>query len=376
MENFKTLDSSILSLIILAFIYGNARNKLENVFTSHRIFLAMVQTNIVLILSDIGAWIFDGLTGHYYYLLLNKVFNLSLFVVEPITGTLWILYILYQVKHNEKQLKTLKYVLVTLFTINGVISIASLHTGWFFYVSNNNVYSRGSIYLIHIVYCYILLIYSMYYVYKHRKIIEKRYYYSMLVFILPITVGATIQIIFFGWALAWSGMTVSLLIIYFNIQDNSLNTDYLTGVFNRRQLDNYLRIKIKNSTEAKTFSAILIDLDGFKKINDTYGHDVGDEAIKNAAQIIKCSLRRDDFVARYGGDEFFVILDSGDKAALEAAVTRLKSDVVKFNRASEKQYKLSFAIGHAVYDYKSKMKSDDFFKYVDSLMYSNKAYRR
>ena len=70
----------------------------------------------------------------------------------------------------------------------------------------------------------------MYYVFKHRKRIEKRYYLSMLVFILPITVGATLQILFYGWALAWSGMMVSLLIIYFNIQDSSLNTDYLTGV--------------------------------------------------------------------------------------------------------------------------------------------------
>ncbi|WP_261856400.1 GGDEF domain-containing protein [Clostridium folliculivorans] len=194
----------------------------------------------------------------------------------------------------------------------------------------------------------------------------------MLVFILPITVGATIQILFFGWAVAWSGMAVSLLIIYFNIQDRSLTTDYLTGLFNRRQLDNYLRIKIKGSTEIKSFSAMLIDLDGFKKINDTYGHDVGDEAIKDAVYIIKCSLGKDDFVARYGGDEFFIIFDSGDKDILEAAVARLKINVDKFNRDTEKEYKLSFAICYDVYDYNSSMKSDEFFKHIDALMYSNK----
>ena len=51
-------------------------------------------------------------------------------------------------------------------------------------------------------------------------------------------------------------MMVALLIIYFNIQDRSLKTDYLTGVFNRRQLDNYLRYKIQTSSERKSFSAI------------------------------------------------------------------------------------------------------------------------
>jgi diguanylate cyclase (GGDEF)-like protein len=201
---------------------------------------------------------------------------------------------------------------------------------------------------------------------------EKRYYYSMLVFILPITVGATIQILFYGWALAWSGMTISLLIIHFNIQDSSLNTDYLTGLYNRRQLDKYLKLRIKNSTELKSFSALLIDLDGFKAINDTFGHDIGDGAIKDAAEIIKKSLRRDDFVARYGGDEFFAILDSSDNEVLEAAVTRLKNNVDKFNQESGKGYKLSFAIGYAVYDYELRMKSDDFFKLIDTLMYNNK----
>ncbi len=371
MDNFKTIDSSALSLIILIFIYYNARNKLEKIFISYRIFLGLVLTNILLIFSDVGAWVFDGLPG-VQFLLLNKVFNLMLFVIEPIAGTLWVLYVSYQIKENEKQLRFFKYILPILFVINGVMSIASLHTGWFFYVDSNNIYSRGNLYLIHIFYCYILLIYSMYYVFKHRKRIEKRYYLSMLVFILPITVGATIQILFYGWALAWSGMMVSLLIIYFNIQDSSLNTDYLTGVYNRRQLDKYLEVKIKNAKEHETFSALLIDLDGFKVINDTFGHDIGDEAIKNAADIIKKSIKRNDFVARYGGDEFFVILESGDTRILETTVARLKSNVEKFNQESQKVYQLSVTIGYAVYDYKLRMKADDFFKYIDALMYSNK----
>lgn len=371
MDKFKTLDSSILSLIILVFIFFNARNRLEKVFVSNRIYLGLVKTNISLILIDIGGWIFDGLPG-LPFLLMNRIFNLLLFVVEPLTGTLWVLYVCYQIKHSEKWVERLKLLLLSFFLINGVLSVLSLYTGWFFYVDSNNIYTRGSIYLVHIFYCYILLIYSMYYVLKHRKNVDKRYYYSMLVFILPITIGATVQILFYGWALSWTGMMVSLLIIYINIQDSSLDTDYLTGVYNRRQLDKYLNIRIKNSTELKTFSAMLIDLDGFKKINDTFGHDTGDEAIKEAAQIIRNSLRRDDFVARYGGDEFFVILDSSDEHILETAVERMKSNVDKFNCNSGKEYKLSFAIGSAVYDYERRMKSDDFFRYIDTLMYNNK----
>ena len=111
MDNFKTIDSSALSLIILIFIYYNARNKLEKIFISHRIFLGLVLTNILLIFSDVGAWVFDGLPG-VQFLLLNKVFNLMLFVIEPVAGTLWVLYVSCQIKQNEMQLRFFKYMLL------------------------------------------------------------------------------------------------------------------------------------------------------------------------------------------------------------------------------------------------------------------------
>jgi len=65
-------------------------------------------------------------------------------------------------------------------------------------------------------------------------------------------------------------------------------------------------------------------------------------------------------------------LDSCDRNILEATVVNLKSNVDKFNQNSLHGYKLSFAIGYAVYDYKLRMKSDDFFRYIDTLMYNNK----
>lgn len=375
MENLKTLDSSILSLIILGFIFYNSRNRSENLFVSHKIFLALVLTNMFLIIFDLGSWAFDGLPGNHF-ILVNKLINLMLYIVNPVVGILWNFYIHYQVNYDENRVNRLKYILFTLFLINGVLAITSICTGWFFRIDSNNIYSRGSLYWVHIMFAYILLLYSISYIFKHRKIIEKKYYHSMLVFVIPITIGASIQIAFYGWALAWSGMTISMLIIYFNIQNRNLNTDYLTGVYNRRLLDSYLKIKIKRSKQDKSFSAILVDLDGFKKINDTFGHDVGDEAIKDAAQIIRSSLGRDDFVARYGGDEFFIIINSSDQYILENTVKTLKNNVYKFNQYSAKPYKLSFAVGYAVYDSKGKMNSDDFFKYIDEQMYIDKSYRK
>ena len=168
---------------------------------------------------------------------------------------------------------------------------------------------------------------------------------------------------------------VALLIIYFNIQDRSLKTDYLTGVFNRRQLDNYLRYKIQTSSERKSFSAILIDITKFKQINDLYGHQIGDEALQESVKILKKCIAKDDFIARYGGDEFFLILDISDSAELAKIVKCIQQEIELFNSEKKKPYQLKFDMGYTVYDWHQKMQAEDFYRYIDKLMYENKNVR-
>ena len=118
---------------------------------------------------------------------------------------------------------------------------------------------------------------------------------------------------------------------------------------------------------------------GFKKqliqvlqINDNFGHDVGDEALKNTMEMLKKSVREGDFIARAGGDEFIVILDIHDYEMLEQAVARIQAEFERFNEESNEPYHISFSIGYDVYDVKSNMKPDDFLKHIDLLMYRDK----
>lgn len=99
------------------------------------------------------------------------------------------------------------------------------------------------------------------------------------------------------------------------------NQDRLTGVFNRRYFDREFSERIRDCrTSATSLSLIFIDLDHFKKVNDTFGHDKGDEALKAVADLIKATCRQDDIVARYGGEEFVVIFSKmSTKNAMTAA---------------------------------------------------------
>jgi diguanylate cyclase len=95
----------------------------------------------------------------------------------------------------------------------------------------------------------------------------------------------------------------------FQKAQHASQTDGLTGVFNRAAFDQYLANRIERQTVAPAvFSLLMIDIDDFKHINDTYGHPVGDRVILAVAQLCKGMIRQDDFLARYGGEEFALIL--------------------------------------------------------------------
>ena len=103
------------------------------------------------------------------------------------------------------------------------------------------------------------------------------------------------------------------------------NKDYLTGLYNRRYLfeigENLYESAQKNSSE---FSVAIMDLDNFKKINDHYGHSIGDEALKQTANILKKKLSSEDLVARFGGEEFMILFNHKSKQEVLSTLDEIR----------------------------------------------------
>lgn len=104
--------------------------------------------------------------------------------------------------------------------------------------------------------------------------------------------------------------------------------DPLTGVFNRRHMDEVLEREF-NSNTSTALTVALLDLDNFKHINDRYGHLIGDQVLRQFAQIVLRTLRTTDVVARYGGEEFLLVLNYADKASSLQVLQRLMNEVSK-----------------------------------------------
>jgi diguanylate cyclase (GGDEF)-like protein len=206
--------------------------------------------------------------------------------------------------------------------------------------------------------------------YQRRALIIKQELTPIFFFMIPPVVGAAFQVLFYGLSLIWPLVTLSILFVFIRLQNKLLFTDHLTGLFNRRELDRYLRNSLLGN--GGTLGGLMIDLDSFKKINDDFGHNVGDQALIDTAEILKRTFRKNDFIARYGGDEFIVIIDIARKNDLKKAVDRLDENVTLFNRKKTAPYTISLSVGYDFLLDKSKSEIKDFIKHLDELMYENK----
>lgn len=115
---------------------------------------------------------------------------------------------------------------------------------------------------------------------------------------------------------------------YYERLQHLSDRDYLTGLYNRRKFEEFLSYEIKRSTRHQhKFSVLMIDLDNFKYVNDTYGHATGDIVLKEVTEIFASNLRNADILARIGGDEFAVILPETPYSEGYSVVEKLRSSL-------------------------------------------------
>ena len=150
--------------------------------------------------------------------------------------------------------------------------------------------------------------------------------------------------------------------------------DYLTGVLNRRALIDRLGQEMERSKrEFKPLSLILLDIDSFKEINDTYGHLTGDQVLKAFARSIKESLRTYDILGRFGGDEFLICLPDTDFDSAIDIAERVRKNIAKIEvQKGDVLIKLSSSAGITYYDHNSIEDLDTLISKVDYIMYRSK----
>ena len=155
-------------------------------------------------------------------------------------------------------------------------------------------------------------------------------------------------------------------------QKANATTDSLTGVLNRRAFDQRFPEVVSHALRfTMPLCLFLVDLDYFKKINDTHGHQVGDDVLVNFVRLIRDSLEEKDMIYRYGGDEFVVLLPQRGLEEARALASRVR-DFIKRHPYRYQQKKFSMSISGGLACLKSDDTAETFFHRADQLLYRAK----
>ena len=155
------------------------------------------------------------------------------------------------------------------------------------------------------------------------------------------------------------------------VLDNLASLDPLTQLCNRRSMEPHLTHTLEVSRATGTpFSLILGDIDDFKHVNDTYGHEVGDKVLEKVAEILKNQMRDEDYVCRWGGEEFLLLIHANKEAA-KAVGERIRSEV-EHSIVTDGKYSLSVTMTFGVMDYAPGYSIEKLISLADENLYKGK----
>ncbi|WP_027363512.1 GGDEF domain-containing protein [Desulfotruncus alcoholivorax] len=181
-----------------------------------------------------------------------------------------------------------------------------------------------------------------------------------------------VQWIYIGRATEFLAQILIVIDTFFLQLKERVERDHLTGLYNRLALYRLLpRMLEEAQKQGKPLVVAMLDLDDFKQINDQYGHQAGDEALRSVAGFIKKNLRNDDLAVRFGGEEFVIVLPATDFANARIPLERIQSQIAA-ERILPEVEGLTVSIGVAGYAGRGSVDPDELIRQADEAMYRAK----
>jgi diguanylate cyclase (GGDEF)-like protein len=369
-------------MIVLAIVlfYGLRRGYVFD--SGEKNFRLAVFFVLLLTFLDVFCYSFDARTGSSFYYYGNIFFNVLFFIVVPIPTYF---YYLYARDFVDRPLSLKQKLLMGIpLVVNAGLAIASAFTPVIFTVtqfSNGqfiNEYARTDwLALTFIVtFAYSFGAWLVVLLHKPRFSTTTIFIFSSL-FLVPM-IGTLIQGAVpipengAGISIGCASAAIAILIIFLFIVMRNTQTDSLTGLNNRKQFEECLRSVLKKRRQKNYLIGMMLDINKFKAINDTFGHREGDEALTYAARILKTAVGNSGFLARYAGDEFVVLIETDDQTEGQKIYGRVREQENALNQAIRKPYDLHFAVGYVTYTKNDLVSVDGFLDSIDKKMYADK----
>lgn len=360
-------------LVLVYFNFGSGVKRCNNL--GDRLYNVILFANFSLLAVDSLAYFLNGLQWPHARLA-NLIACTVLYFLYPIMYTIWPAYCEYQLFSNLERFKRRLPLTVLLLFLLIAGTIISWFTPFYFYITADNQYIRGPLYSFHFMLGVSQTVYAFFLTLKEAKSdvnrIHRKRNRSLLIYPLFPMIGAFFQYAIANLSTIWLGTVLSFLYSFFNLQSAQITQDPLTSLSNRRHFDSYLEQMTLNFSQPGVLFLLMIDLNDFKQINDSFGHLTGDEALKHVSRVLIKALPRNDFLARIGGDEFAIVGIRGNTALAEAAAKTIQNELDQFNASVVVPYTLQLSIGCATMTKDTPLTAAEMVNRADKRMYSQK----
>ena len=379
MSAITYLQINLIAIAALVIMRINAGRTLSYSWRNRALRFIMVLLIFILTFNT-ASWVLNGQKFAGAAVLLH-IFNTAYFAVLEFMAFLWFLYV-YDVLSNGIGQRGRKVLVPAIpFLIFWAVLATNPWSRLIFYIDEQNQYCRGRWFLLHtaVTVGYVGGATCLaFFAGIREKSEERRKECRWMAYfaILPLISGM-LQVLFYGLDLLLSFTTASVLMVYINVQQKQVTRDALTGLNNRRRLDQYLE-ELSGQNWGKTAChLILFDVNRFKKINDTYGHVTGDVVLKLVADQMKRVFGNStSFLARYGGDEFVIILKGKTDAQVSAELNLLRDAIAKLNWTDAKPWKITISAGCVRYGEVPVKHAGELLTLADARMYEEKKANR
>ncbi len=362
--SFSVLTADIISILLIGTLYLANRQKAE--YDRDMRFLQQMMVTIgIANISDCCVYYLAG-SSNIVIKVLVFLSGSGLFLGNVMIGYLWAKFIMVHMNIPFSDIRRNIYRTIGLISI--VLLVINIFYPLVFSVSDGR-YQRGFAYIIFLIFAAFYILDSLYLYVKRVKKNGSLKLFPVHIFLIPVILGVVIQAFFVEIAITWTSIAISVAGIMTALKNEIIFTDCLTGLYNRVYLE-FLHKRACNKKDCWV-SGIMIDLNGFKQINDNYGHAEGDLALCIVADLLRKSFSEYGVVTRYAGDEFVIMLNTTDDQLIQKIIKSAKKNFVTENEKNDKPYQLSASMGYAITNLSNET-IDDFMNRIDEQMYQDK----
>lgn len=363
------LEVNIICILILLMIMEKVRDE-NKTSKTYNIYLKLLISITLFLVCDLLAGVFIEtmfLVSKFILLLSNSLY----FLFGVLNVYYFNEYLGVRTEFIQDRKGKLFRVLPVLIVI--IMLVVNLFVKNIFFIDEFNLYhQRKMLFLYYVIsYSYFIgVIVNFVTTWKKEKRSQQELKKLVILALLPL-IALIVQIFNHRTTLIGVGFTISVLMIFLDSVKSNSTIDELTGINNRRAF-NISANKLFSDNNNVMF-LMLADVNDFKKINDEYGHLMGDRALVDIAFMLKMAIKetkKNYFLARFGGDEFIIVGKYDNEDTIKELIDSIKKEEGLINN-SNKSYKITMSIGYAIKN-NSHLSVDDLISEADAAMYANK----